>query len=173
MWSLLITVNGARKNNRSSNDGSQSTSGLWRYSVFVWLLVSIRHIFMLKVHHTLKCHNTHWHVSMVVNKWWHLADCKLLQFIKQQKIHLVNKQAHVTITLLFFWLSFFSHSPFFLTLLFFSLSFFSHSPFFLTLLFFFKRFGRMSNKRRFWEFFSFLNLEENLKINSGLNRIAT
>ncbi len=40
---------------------------------------------------------THWHMSTVVYKWWHLADCKLLQFIKQQKIHLVNKHARVTI----------------------------------------------------------------------------
>jgi hypothetical protein len=35
-------------------------------------------------------------MSTVVYKWGHLADCKLLQFIKQQKIHFVNKQAHVT-----------------------------------------------------------------------------
>ncbi len=40
--------------------------------------------------------NTHWHVSRVVYKWWHLADCKLSQFIKQQKIHFVNKRACVT-----------------------------------------------------------------------------
>ncbi len=39
---------------------------------------------------------THWHVSTVVYKWWNLADCKLLQFIKQQKIYLVNKRACVT-----------------------------------------------------------------------------
>ncbi len=39
---------------------------------------------------------THWHVSTVVYKWWHLADWKLLQFIKQQKIHFVNKHACVT-----------------------------------------------------------------------------
>ncbi len=39
---------------------------------------------------------THWHVSKVVYKWRHLADCKLLQFIKQQKIYLVNKHACVT-----------------------------------------------------------------------------
>ncbi len=36
---------------------------------------------------------TLWHVSTVVYKWWHLANCKLLQFIKQQKIHFVNKHA--------------------------------------------------------------------------------
>ncbi len=35
-------------------------------------------------------------VSTVVYKWWHLTDCKLLQFIKQQKINLVHKRASVT-----------------------------------------------------------------------------
>ncbi len=35
-------------------------------------------------------------MSTVVYKWWHLADCKLLQLIKQQKMHLVNKRASVT-----------------------------------------------------------------------------
>ncbi len=39
---------------------------------------------------------THWHVSRVVYKWWHLADCNLSQFIKQKKIHFVNKRACVT-----------------------------------------------------------------------------
>ncbi len=39
---------------------------------------------------------THWHVSRVVYKWWHLADCKLLQFIKQQKNIFVNKCVRVT-----------------------------------------------------------------------------
>ncbi len=39
-------------------------------------------------------------MSTVVYKWWHLADCKLLQFIKQkQKNIFVNKCAHVTIFL--------------------------------------------------------------------------
>ncbi len=42
---------------------------------------------------------THWHVSTVVYKWWHLADCKLLQFIKKQKFHFVNKGTRVTIFL--------------------------------------------------------------------------
>jgi hypothetical protein len=40
--------------------------------------------------------NTHWHVSTVFYKWWHLADCKLLQFIIQQKNYFVNKRACVT-----------------------------------------------------------------------------
>jgi hypothetical protein len=38
----------------------------------------------------------HWHISTVVYKWWHRADCKLSQFIKQQKIHFVNKHGCVT-----------------------------------------------------------------------------
>ncbi len=35
-------------------------------------------------------------MSTFVYKWWHLADCKLLQFIKQQKNHFVIKHARVT-----------------------------------------------------------------------------
>ncbi len=37
-----------------------------------------------------------WHMSAIVYKWWHLADCKLSQFIKQQKFHFVYKHAYVT-----------------------------------------------------------------------------
>jgi hypothetical protein len=35
-------------------------------------------------------------MSTVVFKWQYLAESKLIQFIKQQKIHLVNKGARVT-----------------------------------------------------------------------------
>jgi hypothetical protein len=35
----------------------------------------------------LLCANIHWHVSTVVYNWGHLADSKVSQFIKEQKIH--------------------------------------------------------------------------------------
>ncbi len=58
--------------------------------------VSLTTVVLLWGRFYLLCANIHWHVSTVVYKWGHLADCKMSQFIKQQKIHFVNKRACVT-----------------------------------------------------------------------------
>ncbi len=65
----------------------------WSKSSVIALFVLHEILFVFESTNLL---NTHWHMSTVVYKWWHLADCKLFQFIKHQKNYLENKRAGVT-----------------------------------------------------------------------------
>ncbi len=46
----------------------------------------IKNFFKFSLTNTYASTNTHWHVSRIVYKWWHQADCKLLQFTRYIKV---------------------------------------------------------------------------------------
>ena len=64
--------------------------------MFKWTERSDSNYLYIITRHSRSQSYTHWHVSTPVYEWWHLADCKLSQFIWQQKISFVNKCVNVT-----------------------------------------------------------------------------